>query len=53
MYLVIEVLGLSAPLSLIAISALCAAILSALPIPGGVGFVEPGIVGLLLLSMGR
>ena len=40
-------------LSLIAITALCAAILSAVPIPGGVGFVEPGIMGLLLLSMGR
>lgn len=53
MYLVIEALGLSAPLSLIAITALCAAILSTVPIPGGVGFVEPGIVGLLLLSMGR
>ena len=48
MYLVIEGLGLSVPLSLIAITALCAAILSTVPIPGGVGFVELGIVGLLL-----
>ena len=53
MYLVIEALGLSGPLSLIAITALFTAILSTVLIPGGVGFVEPGIVGLLLLSMGR
>ena len=53
MGLVVEALGMSAPLALIAITALCAAILSTAPIPGGVGVVEPGIIGLLLLTLGR
>ncbi len=53
LYLVVLALGLDAPPSLIVIAALVAALLSTAPLPGGVGFVEPGIIGLLLLTMER
>ena len=53
LYFVALALGLEVPLALIAIAALSAAILSTVPVPGGVGFVESGIVGVLLLSLGR
>ena len=53
LYFVVEALGLDVSLALIAIAALSAAILSTVPVPGGVGFVESGIVGVLLLSLGR
>ena len=53
LYFVVQALGLDVPLALIAIAALSAAILSTVPIPGGVGFVESGIIGVLLLSLGR
>ena len=53
LYFVAQALGLDVPLALIAIAALSAAILSTVPIPGGVGFVESGIIGVLLLSLGR
>ena len=53
LYFVTLALGLDVPLALIAIAALSAAILSTVPVPGGVGFVESGIVGVLLLSLGR
>ena len=53
LYFVVLALGLDVPLALIAIAALSAAILSTVPIPGGVGFVESGIIGVLLLSLGR
>ena len=53
LYFVAQALGLDVPLALIAIAALSAAILSTVPVPGGVGFVESGIVGVLLLSLGR
>lgn len=53
LYFVIEALGLDVPFPLIAITALVAAILSTVPIPGGLGVVEPGIVGLMLLTMER
>ncbi|MDE2685996.1 MAG: lysylphosphatidylglycerol synthase transmembrane domain-containing protein [Chloroflexota bacterium] len=53
LYFVAQALGLEVPLALIAIAALSAAILSTVPIPGGVGFVESGIIGVLLLALGR
>ena len=53
LYFVVLALGLDVPLALIAIAALSAAILSTVPIPGGVGFVESGIIGVLLLALGR
>ena len=49
----VQALGLDVSLALIAIAALSAAILSTVPIPGGVGFVESGIIGVLLLGLGR
>ena len=53
LYFVVQALGLDVPLALIAIAALSAAILSTVPIPGGIGFVESGIIGILLLGIGR
>ena len=53
LYFVVQALGLDVPLALIAIAALSAAILSTVPIPGGIGFVESGIIGVLLLGLGR
>ena len=53
LYFVAQALGLDVSLALIAIAALSAAILSTVPVPGGVGFVESGIVGVLLLGLGR
>ena len=53
LYFVVQALGLDVSPALIAIAALSAAILSTVPVPGGVGFVESGIVGVLLLGLGR
>ncbi len=53
LYFVTQALGVEVPLALIAIAALSAAILSTVPIPGGIGFVESGIIGILLLSIQR
>ena len=53
LYFVVQALGLDVSLALIAIAALSAAILSTVPIPGGIGFVESGIIGVLLLGLGR
>ena len=53
LYFVAQALGLEVSLALVAIAALSAAILSTVPVPGGVGFVESGIVGVLLLGLGR
>lgn len=53
LYLVVAALGLDAPFALIPIVALGHALLSTVPTPGGVGVVEPGIIGLLLMSMER
>lgn len=53
LYFVVQALGLDVSLALIAIAALSAAILSTVPVPGGVGFVESGIIGVLLLGLGR
>ena len=53
LYFVIQALDLSISLSLVAVVALGHAILSTVPTPGGVGAVEPGVTGLLLLSLER
>ena len=53
LYFVVAALGLDAPLALLPIVALGHALLSAVPTPGGVGVVEPGLIGLLLISMDR
>ena len=53
LYFVVQALELDVSLALIAIAALSAAILSTVPIPGGIGFVESGIIGVLLLGLGR
>ncbi len=52
-YFVVEALGLDIGLALVVVVALGHAILSAVPTPGGVGVVEPGLTGLLLLELGR
>ena len=53
LYLVIRALGLEVELALVPVAALGHALLSIVPTPGGVGAVEPGVTGLLLLSMER
>ena len=51
LYLVIQALDLDIALALVPVVALGHAILSIVPTPGGVGAVEPGMTGLLLLSL--
>ena len=53
LYLVVQALGLDIGIALIPVVALGHAILSTVPTPGGVGAVEPGMTGLLLLSLDR
>jgi len=53
LYLVVQALDLDIGLVLVPIVALGHAILSTVPTPGGVGAVEPGVTGLLLLTLGR
>ena len=53
LYFVIRALGLNVELALVPVAALGHAILSTVPTPGGMGAVEPGVTGLLLLSMER
>ncbi|MDP6454051.1 MAG: lysylphosphatidylglycerol synthase transmembrane domain-containing protein [SAR202 cluster bacterium] len=53
LYFVVQALGLDIGLALIPVVALGHAILSTVPTPGGVGAVEPGMTGLLLLSLDR
>jgi hypothetical protein len=52
-YFVVEALGLDIGLALVLVVAMGHAILSVVPTPGGVGVVEPGLTGLLLLGLGR
>ena len=52
-YFVIEALGLDVSFPLVPVVALGHAILSTVPTPGGLGAVEPGLVGLLLIDLGR
>ena len=53
LYFVVVALGLDMGLPLLLIVSLGHALLSTVPIPGGVGVVEPGITGLLMLSLDR
>ena len=53
LYFVIKALGLSTGLPLVLIVALGHAMLSTVPTPGGVGAVEPGVTGLLVLGFNR
>ena len=51
--LVVEAMDLSIALPLVVLAALGHAILSTVPSPGGVGAVEAGLVGLLVLGLPR
>ena len=53
LYFVVQALGLEIGIALIPVVALGHAILSTVPTPGGIGVVEPGMMGLLLLSLDR
>ncbi|MBI4299358.1 MAG: flippase-like domain-containing protein [Chloroflexi bacterium] len=54
LFLVIQALGMSISLPLIVFVALANALLTTIPItPGGLGVVEPGIMGLLMLRLAR
>ena len=54
LFFVIEALGLDVRLSLILFVALASSLLSTIPVtPGGLGVVEPGIIGILMLSLDR
>ena len=53
LYFVVQALNFDVPLALILIAALGHALLSTVPTPGGVGAVEPGVTGLLVLGMAR
>ncbi len=53
LHFVVQALGFDVSPSLILIAALGHALLSTVPTPGGVGAVEPGVTGLLVLGMAR
>jgi uncharacterized protein (TIRG00374 family) len=53
LYFVVQALDMNISLPLVAIVALGHAMLSSVPTPGGVGAVEPGMTGLLLLGLER
>ena len=53
LYFVIQALDLSISLPLVILVAFGHAILSIVPTPGGVGAVEPGVTGLLMISLAR
>ncbi len=53
LYFVLQALGLDIGLPLTGVVALGHAILSTVPTPGGVGAVEPGVTGLLLIKLSR
>jgi len=54
LFFVIEALNLDVRFSLILFVALASSLLSTIPItPGGLGIVEPGIIGILMLSLSR
>ena len=53
LYLVVQALDIELGLALIPVVALGHAILSTVPTPGGMGAVEPGVTGLLLLELSR
>lgn len=51
LYFVVVALGFEVPLLLIPIVALSHALLSVVPTPGGIGAVEAGTIGILLISL--
>ena len=53
LYFVVEALGLDIDPALVPIVALGHAVLTIFPTPGGIGVVEPGVTGLLLLGLDR
>ena len=53
LYFVVQALDLTISLPLVLVVALGHAILSTVPTPGGVGAVEPGVTGLLVLGLER
>lgn len=53
LYFVILALDINTPIALIVVVALGHAILSTIPTPGGVGAVEPGMTGILMISLVR
>jgi len=53
LFFVVKALDVSAGLPLVMVAAVGHAILSTVPTPGGVGAVEPGVTGLLLLDLER
>ncbi len=53
LYFVVQALDFEISMSLVLVAALGHAILSTVPTPGGVGAVEPGVTGLLVLGMAR
>ncbi len=53
LYLVLQALGLDIGVVLTAVVALGHAILSTVPTPGGIGAVEPGVTGLLLMRLSQ
>ena len=53
LYMVLMALGLDASPALIPVVALGHAVLSTVPTPGGVGAVEPGVTGLLLIELSQ
>ena len=53
LYLVVQALSIDVGIALIPVVALGHAILSTVPTPGGMGAVEPGVTGLLLLELSR
>ena len=53
LHFIAQALNVDLPIVLVPVVALGHAILSTVPTPGGVGVVEPGVMGLLLLSLDR
>ena len=53
LYFVAQALGVDIGWALVSVVALGHGILSTIPTPGGVGAVEPGVTGLLLISLSR
>ena len=52
LYFVVEALGVDVGFALVPVVALGHAALSTVPTPGGMGAVEPGVTGLLLIELG-
>ena len=51
MFFVIESLSIGIPIYLVILASMSNAVLSTFPTPGGIGFVEPGLTGILLISV--